>query len=148
MRCLYDAGEISAFIDTACAHRTIIRHITAVLCCHSIDVIKSCVFKQTDTAGLLGTHWDIPRAYNKCIIILGICATAADLWLDRRSRPTSGGVDVYNHLSGHAHDYPATIPVRYDPTHQGGVMSLRGNRYRSQDPPPPKWCGSGSLPAP
>ena len=44
------------FIDTACTHRMLIRHITAAMCCHSIDVIKSCVFEQADTTGLLGAH--------------------------------------------------------------------------------------------
>ena len=57
-----DSEETAPFIDMTCLHRMLVAHIVMVLCCFSIKVIKSCVFKQPKDSGLLGGHWDSPPA--------------------------------------------------------------------------------------
>ena len=80
---------------------------------------------------MLCPHLGAPRAYNCFIIILGIYDHERENWLTRRSRPTSGGADTYNYLTGDADDDSVTVPARFNLTHQGDAMILRGPRYKS-----------------
>ena len=124
--------DMAPWIDFACLHRMLIKHIISVLGCRSLDVFDSCVFKQTRDSGLLCAHYEQSRALNCFITILGIFDQANHRWLDHTSPPTSCGVGVFNDLSGDVLANPRTFPVRYNLTHQGDAMILRASRFKNQ----------------
>ena len=99
---------------------------------------------------MLCAHYVQSRALNCFSITLGIFDEANGRWLDHTSPPTSCAVGVYNYLSGDAPENLRTLPVRYNFTHQGNTMILRGSRFKHQTvPPPPGFnaykCVSGST---
>ena len=121
VRCSYYINEIAPFTDTACAHRMFVVHIISAMCCHSIDVFNAHILKRSGTSGLAMT-----RVQTCFIITIGIYDVGGRKRLNRKSRPTSGGDGIYNHLLGDADDGPMTAPVRFNPTHQDDAMILRG----------------------
>jgi hypothetical protein len=129
--------DMATFFDIGCLHRRFVAHVTLVLCCHSIIVRRSCVFRYTNLTDADGEYWDTAHAFNKVIIILGIKNTLTGEWLNRSSGPTRFGVDVFNYLSGSVRDNPMNGPVHYPLPLVGDAMIIRCSRYKSCTALPP-----------